>query len=208
MSADVDRRLPGRKAGLRLWRAGRPLERRKALPYNEVQAFVPTGGLTMRGDVDLHPAIQDSRRRRETRVAALLLTGLAVLAAGCLELDGGAVEVAWVVRDTDQRARTCKEADIAHVRVTVLRETDGGVYEDLCRAGVIGRCTFDCEAGDGTTPFKIPAGWYFFGLEVRDGDGQRKPESEVEVPAPTRRRVLRGQMVDLGVWQLVVRAAP
>lgn len=136
----------------------------------------------------------------------LALCGL--VGTGCLELEGGAAEVAWVIRDTDQRARTCKEADIAHVRVTVLRETDAGVFEDLCGAGEIGRCTFDCEAGDGATPFKIPAGWYYFGLEVRDGDGQRKPESEVQVPAPTRRRVLKGQMVNLGVWQVVLRVVP
>lgn len=145
--------------------------------------------------------------RRLGGFCAMFASAWALAGPGCLKLDGGAVEVSWVIRDTDQRARTCKEADIAHVRVQVLRENDDGGLDDLCRSGEVGRCTFECETGNGTTPFRIPAGWYFFALEVRNSDGQRKPLSEVQVPAPTLRRVLRGQVVDLGVWQVVVTAA-
>ena len=133
-------------------------------------------------------------------VAAVALTS----ASGCMELDGGAAEVAWVVRDSEQRARDCDEINVSYVRLQVLEESDGGL-RDLCTSPDvdIGRCTFECDDRRGTTPFKIPEGWYYFGLAVLGPDLKPRSPDEIAVPAPIYRRVLDGEILDLGVWQIV-----
>lgn len=123
---------------------------------------------------------------------------------GCLELDGGATEVVWVVRDTKQRARKCEEVGIKYIRLQILRSTEEG-FEDLCRLTDVdvGRCTFKCENGSATMPFKIPEGWYYFGLTALTSERRVLTADEVSIPPPIYRRILHGEMLDLGVWQVV-----
>jgi len=111
--------------------------------------------------------------------------------------------VNWVVRDETESAKRCDEVGISKIRIQVLQETDGGMT-DLCAEGKIGLCTFDCKDGYGATPFRIPTGWYYFGLSALSSDGTPLPPGVVSVPAPVFRRVIDGQMLDLGVWQVVV----
>ena len=148
------------------------------------------------------------KHRCAYRILRWSLIGVwACLQTACLELEGGAAEVAWVVRDTKQRARNCQETEIKYVRLQVLRETDGGMH-NLCEdpATDIGRCTYSCENGRGTTSFKIPQGWYYFGLTIISTNGQEMSPDQVAVPSPIYRRVLDGQILDLGVWQIVTKA--
>jgi hypothetical protein len=139
----------------------------------------------------------------------LLISGWAVSAGACLELEGGAAEVAWVIRDTKQRARDCQDVDIKYVRLQVLSESDGGML-NLCEDPDtdIGRCTYTCETGRGTTSFKIPEGWYYFGLTIINHEGKEMSADQVAVPSPIYRRVLDGQILDLGVWQIVTQTEP
>lgn len=122
-----------------------------------------------------------------------------------MALEGGAAELQWVVRDTTQRARKCNDVGIAYIRLSIVRSTEDG-DEDLClRPDIdVGRCTFECSVGRGDTPFKIPEGWYRFGLSVLDEERREISAEKVNIPPPIFRRVLHGEMLDLGVWQITV----
>lgn len=122
---------------------------------------------------------------------------------GCLEMDGGAVEVSWVIRDAHQRGQSCSQAGIHQVRVEVIQQTDGGVV-NLCTARRIGKCTFSCKDGNGATPFRIPSGSYYFGLMPLDSEGNEMSPGLVQVPVMARRSIDDGQMLDLGVWQMAL----
>ena len=134
-------------------------------------------------------------------LAGLVLSGLLVQA--CLEIKGGSAEVSWVLRDSDEKAVTCDEAGISKIRFVVL-DGEGADATDLCDTGQIGRCVFDCKEGHGTTPFRIPEGSYYFGLEAMDKDGHPLGPDQIALPSPVLRRVLFNQVLDLGVWQLVM----
>lgn len=130
----------------------------------------------------------------------------ALFLGACLKVEGGSAEVSWVLRNTDEKAVTCSEAGIAKVRFVVL-EGEGQDATDLCDTGRIGRCVFDCKDGHGTTPFRIPPGHYYFGLEAIDTNGRPLGPSRIALPAPVERRIIESQVMDLGVWQLVVENA-
>ena len=128
--------------------------------------------------------------------------------SGCMDMKGGAVELQWVVRDTNQRARECAEVGISHIRISIVQSTEDETI-DLCKDPEtdVGRCTFKCDVGNGTTPFKIPEGWYHFGLVALDEDGMVIPANLISIPSPIFRRVLYGEILDLGVWQITVNAS-
>ncbi len=161
-----------------------------------------------------------------------LLGGAALLSAsggsGCVEIEGGAVEVAWVLRDTRQRSAPCDAEGlkileierIDRVRLQIRRiSPDGGVSEDLCAAGVVTGCEWSCSNRGGTTPFNIPVPDanpddgedsetrdYVFNLVPLSVDGTPIDPSIVAVPSPVRRTVARGDLADLGLWMIVVPA--
>ncbi len=141
------------------------------------------------------------KRSVETLLCCLLFVFCG--SSSCLETKGGAVEIQWVIRDTNQRARECNQVGISHIRISIVRSTEDGTV-DLCKDPEtdVGRCTFDCDVGSGTTPFKIPEGWYHFGLVALDEDGTVIPPNRISIPAPIFRRVLYGEILDLGVWQI------
>src|SRR5437016_2283904 len=94
------------------------------------------------------------------RIRLAVLCGL--LWGGCVRIDGGAVEVSWVVRSTDGRAITdcsCADPPIAKVRINLL-----GVNGDIdgtqpCEAPANrAACEFPCQRQTGATPFNIKPG--------------------------------------------------
>jgi hypothetical protein len=143
-----------------------------------------------------------------------LFTGAALALAlvggtGCLQIEGGAVEVAWVLRHSDNTAGKCDDSHlpsqyrIDRIRLRVTPEDDLGM--DLCAsADPPGTCEFSCEDGGGTTRFDIPEGTYYFDLVPLTADGSVIPASVVAVPAPLRRTIVEGDITDLGIWQLVI----
>lgn len=149
----------------------------------------------------------------------MALVGLLCL-CGCLEIEGGAVEVAWVVRDSRQRAAKCDSESlrllglsIAKIRLRiqpVLQSGEAG--DDLCAAGAVRGCEFQCKALGGTTPFSVPVPDgedsvdYFFSLLPLTGDGSPISPGIVEVPPPMRRTVTVGDLTDLGLWMILVPA--
>src|SRR5688572_22363371 len=84
-------------------------------------------------------------RRTLTLILALATP---VLVAGCVEVDGGAIEASWVLRTADGRAISgcgCANPEIARVRFVVRTVGDDNIPgEDVC-AGQPG-CEFPCRS--------------------------------------------------------------
>jgi hypothetical protein len=101
------------------------------------------------------------------RIVALLL---ALVATGCVSIDGGAVEASWDVHASDGRGIadcSCTCPEVAKVRFSVVSAAGG---PDLCAERAV--CQFSCQAKHGATPFDIPPGDYALSLVPVGADGQ------------------------------------
>jgi hypothetical protein len=165
--------------------------------------------------------MQQPRIPRKTRLvpvtivvprACLLVfafTAVATLAgAGCVEVDGGAIEASWVLRTFDGRAISgcgCSNPEIARIRFVVQQVSPQGeapqaLGADVC-AGQSG-CEFWCHSQRGATPFFVPTGRYAISVRPLGPDFQPlppgSPESAgVRVPAPILRDVEFGRPTQL-----------
>lgn len=145
-----------------------------------------------------------------TRLCTLVLIFCALVGlAGCPQIEGGAVEVAWILRRSDNRAGACdhswlsEQYHIDRIRLRVVPKDAPGT--DLCASvDALSICEFSCESGGGSTSFDIPAGTYFFDLVPLTADGSVIPASVVALPAPLRRTIVEGDIADLGIWQMVI----
>jgi hypothetical protein len=147
------------------------------------------------------------------RIRLAALCGL--LAAGCVRIDGGAVEISWVVRSYDGRAITdctCSSPEIAKVRL-VLRGVGGDIDGTTPCAGRP-ECEFSCQRQTGSTPFEVPQGragsdgiapQYQISVTALGTDGN--PLSGVQAPAPILRSVVRGQPTEVEAFLLVAQCA-
>jgi len=126
-------------------------------------------------------------------------------AAACVKVDGGAVEVSWVVRTDDGRAITdcgCTDPRVQSVRLN-LRRTDDGSRPCDGRA----ECQFDCQRGGGATAFDVAPGSYAISLTPLDSHGDdltMATDSPVHTPAPILRDVVHGQPAEIETFLLVV----
>jgi hypothetical protein len=146
--------------------------------------------------------LQAVQPRVSRRLLVILIAAAA--AGGCVEIDGGAVELSWTLRDSDGKQNDCQSARIDQIRICwspladdastsgtlscqVARE-DGGI-ERLYRA-------FDCEQNRGVTRFEVPPGpnaLFVSPLCV----GAQEPTGPFNVPAPIVRTVVKGEVVTL-----------
>lgn len=155
-------------------------------------------------------------RRKGTAAAVLALgLGLPVLTgtAGCVEINGGAVEVFWSIFTKDGRAITdcsCAEAagatgeagvPLAYVRLNLVSYPDPGSEPCAGQAS----CRFSCNRKVGATPFMIPPGQYLMSLVAVSADFVDLPS--VGSPAPQSRPVVRGQPTELEAFMLEATCA-
>ena len=140
--------------------------------------------------------------------AAFLL--LACLLTTCVEINGGAVEVSWVIRSKAGSAITdcgCASPSIATVRLRLVRV--GGALAGDTPCANQAQCDFPCPRQTGSTPFNIPetvgTEKYEVSVVAVGADGQVLPE--VLTPAPILREVVRGQPTEVESMQLVANCA-
>jgi hypothetical protein len=135
-----------------------------------------------------------------------LAGALAVLCAvgGCVRVDGGAVEVSWVVH-ADGRAITdcsCANPVIASVRIQMVGQ--GGAIQGLMPCAGRAQCVFGCQRQTGATPFDIPETsadeQYAISLVAMGQNGEDLPQ--VVTPAPILRSVVRGQPTEVDAMVL------
>jgi hypothetical protein len=136
--------------------------------------------------------------------ACLLLT-FAFVVSACVEIDGGAVEVSWVIRSPAGGGITdcgCADPAITTVRL-VLRGVGGSIHETTPCAGRA-QCDFPCQRQTGATPFDIreTQGLERYEVSVVAVAGGA-PLLQVAKPAPILREVVRGQPTEVEAFQLV-----
>ncbi len=139
-----------------------------------------------------------------TPIAAMVL-GLALPAllapAGCVDINGGAVEVAWAVFTRDGRAISdcaCADPSIAYVRLNLVSEAAAAAQP--CTG--LDACRFGCNRKIGATPFMIQPGRYLMSLVAVGADGADLADGVVESPAPQSRDVVFGQPTELEAYTL------
>ncbi len=139
-----------------------------------------------------------------------LLLSLACLSAACVEIDGGAVEISWVIRSETGSAITdcgCASPSIATVRLKLTGV--GGTIEDYQPCAGNAHCDFPCGRQTGSTPFNIKETHgderYQVSIAAVGTDGTEL--LQVMTPAPILREVARGQPTEVESMQLVALCA-
>jgi hypothetical protein len=145
----------------------------------------------------------------KTTVAFLFLAGLL---SACVEIDGGAVEISWVIRSRMGSAITdcgCADPSIAKVRL-VLKGAPGTALEGATPCAGQAQCDFACSRQTGATRFDIQETHgderYEVSVVAVGTDGSELPQ--VMMPAPILREVVRGQPTEVESMQLVADCAP
>jgi hypothetical protein len=157
------------------------------------------------------PTRTASHGSRRGGVAAL---ALALVVGGCVDINGGAVEVAWGVFAKDGRAiNDCAcavplappdtETPIAYVRIDLVSDSDPA---DRPCAGN-DNCRFSCNRKIGATPFMVPPGRYLMSLVPVDASGTDFAAGAVDSPPAELRSVVKGQATELDAFMLQARCA-
>jgi hypothetical protein len=141
-------------------------------------------------------------------LTAVLLT-LAFVASACVEIDGGAVEVSWVIRSpTGGGITDCSCADPAITTVRLVLRGVGGSIDGVTPCAGRAQCDFPCQRQTGATLF-----------DIRETQGAERYEvsvvavaNDVELlqvtrPAPILREVVRAQPTEVESFQLVAECA-
>jgi hypothetical protein len=162
-----------------------------------------------------------SIRIRVAALSGLLAVALAGM-TGCVRIDGGAVEINWVVHSTEGQAITdcsCTAPAIAWVQLD-LQGVDGTFPDDTPCAGKA-ECRFPCQRQTGSTPFDISPGTSVDGGQplyavsvTALGDDLSDLSTmvdgstpAVQTPAPILRSVVQGQPTEVEVFLLVARCS-
>jgi hypothetical protein len=134
-----------------------------------------------------------------------------------VRINGGAVEISWVVRTADGRAITdctCSAPPIARVRLNVRRksgETSSDAGGVACDSGTpcepAAQYEFACQRQTGATPFDIeesqPGEMYEISVNALDKAGNSL--GTVQTPAPILRKVVKGQPTQVEAFLLVTQ---
>ena len=120
-------------------------------------------------------------------------------AGSCVQIDGGAVEVSWVVHANGRAITdcTCSDPEIASVRIDIVG--NGGAIQGTKPCAGQPKCVFSCSRQTGATPFNIPETHsdetYLIQLVAVDKNGHDLP---IRAPlAPISQTVVRGQPTEL-----------
>jgi hypothetical protein len=140
--------------------------------------------------------------RRLTVVAlALFLEGVA---GSCVQINGGAVEVSWVVHANGRAITdcTCSDPEIASVRIDIVGH--GGAIDKTTPCAGQPQCVFPCQRQTGATQFNIPEthGDELYAISVVAVDKYGADLPQVTTPAPILRTVVNGQPTEVEAFLL------
>jgi hypothetical protein len=142
--------------------------------------------------------------------AILWLACLAGLIPACVKIDGGSVEISWVVIAPDGRGITdCSCANPAISKVRLVLMGVGGEIDGVDACAGQAQCDFPCQRQTGATPFDIKptqnGEMYSVSVVAIGTDGSTL--SSVTTPAPILRQVVYGQPTEVEAFTLVAPCA-
>ncbi|GAB4557994.1 MAG: hypothetical protein Tsb0020_02610 [Haliangiales bacterium] len=124
------------------------------------------------------------------------LTTLTTTNLGCVEIDGGAVELSWALRNFEgNRIRLCDDARVRWIQLAWRSAEDDGTGAD-------GTLRFECVENRGVTNFVVPPGPQLLWIEPVCSGGDT-PTGPFQVPAPIRREIIAGTVVTLDALLVV-----
>jgi hypothetical protein len=129
--------------------------------------------------------------------AFIRLISLAAMvgSVGCVDVNGGAVELSWSIFTVGGDATTCEVSRIDHVTL-VYTNTDA----DAGGSGQFAR-SFPCSDGKGATSFTIPRGRYAIEIQPKCAD---ESDADTTVPSPIVRDIVDGEVAQLNALLIVV----
>lgn len=145
------------------------------------------------------------------RLPLLAMAALASIIPACVQINGGAVEVSWlVVQSGTGGAITdcgCADPPIAKVRLVLVR--NGGPLDGATPCAGKAQCDFPCQNQTGATAFDIPPTGngesYEAKLVAVGTDGSELPD--ILTPASTLLQVVNGQPTEAGAFALTAPCA-
>jgi hypothetical protein len=126
----------------------------------------------------------------------VLVLGLGLASMGCVEVEGGAVEFSWTLRNfqgnpiADDLAESCGKVGID--KILLIWEPPPDSDER-----VLGNWEFDCAANRGVTGFVVPEGPQLLRIVPFCQGGVLPGAHTYEVPPPILRDVRSGEVVTL-----------
>jgi hypothetical protein len=145
-----------------------------------------------------------ARRLGARPIAAALLALVLACGSSCVEIDGGAVELSWALRDFAGESRNCESTGLGTVTLC-WQPSDGGTSEFVCAPETSRR--FVCDVERGSTAFEVPPGPTALWIEVSCGQETTSADpGTYEVPSPVVRTVGEGEVVTLN--SLLIVATP
>ena len=123
---------------------------------------------------------------------------LPLVLAGCVAVDGGAVELSWDIRQADGMALddACDASRIAQVGLCARRCDDDAVPAGVCQGALVcPKAQWSCGDFSGATEFDLPEGPTELFIEAYCQDGSRA--QGVQVPAPIVRSISKGRVSQL-----------
>jgi hypothetical protein len=148
-----------------------------------------------------------------TRLLVAALALAATLIPACVSIEGGAVEISWIVIAPDGRGITdCGCADPAIAKVRLVLRGVGGTIDGATPCAGKAHCDFACQRQTGATAFDIPPTGpgesYEVSVVAVDTAGNAVPQSAIMTPAPILRQVVGGQPTEVEAFTLVAPCAP
>jgi hypothetical protein len=143
-------------------------------------------------------------------IKALSLAGVVVLLGTCVQIDGGAVEVSWVVHANGRAITDCSCADPQIDRVRINLVGRGGTIEGTTPCDGRAQCEFSCQRQTGATPFDIPEthGDERYEVSVVPVGKDGTDLLQIVTPAPILRTVTRGQPTEVEAFLLEAGCFP
>jgi hypothetical protein len=137
---------------------------------------------------------------------ALVLVAVATVATGCVQINGGAVEVSWEVQANGRAITDCSCASPAISKVRIDLVGRGGTIQGATPCAGRAQCEFSCQRKTGATPFDIPetkVGETYGIRVVAVGPDGLDLESQY-APDAVYRPVVRGQPTEVEAFLLDV----
>lgn len=129
---------------------------------------------------------------------------LLLACSACIEIDGGAVELSWSLRDFDgDSVERCSDARVEDVEICWQPVGGSTPSVDIgCRPGQ--RATFPCSEENGVSGFEIAPGPTAFWVHPLCRDGEPAADDTYQVPPPIVRTVEDGRIATLNSLLIVV----